>query len=148
MDFKRILRGPYIWILVALVGIFIGWTFIAQSGTQEISTQKGLEQLSDGKVSAAVINSTEQRVDLTLRGEGGTEQFYYSTPRGPEVVEAVSQADLPKGYNDHVQQSNVLVSLLLTLLPFLLIGALFWFLLSSAQGVARRSCSSASPRPR
>lgn len=83
MDFKRILRGPYIWILLAVVGIFVGWTFIAQSGTQEISTQKGLEQLSDGKVSSAVVNSTEQRVDLTLRNDGGTEQFYYSTPVAP-----------------------------------------------------------------
>jgi cell division protease FtsH len=134
MDFKRILRGPYIYVLIAIVGIWIGWAFISQSGTQQIDTQKGLEQLSDGKVSSAVVNSTEQRVDLTLRDGGTTEQFYYSTPRGTEVVEAIAKADLPKGYNDTVQQSNWFVSLVLTLLPFLLILGLFWFLLSSAQG--------------
>ena len=134
MDFKRILRGPYIYVLIAIVGIWIGWAFISQSGTQQIDTQKGLEQLSDGKVSSAVVNSTEQRVDLTLKDGGTTEQFYYSTPRGTEVVEAIAKADLPKGYNDTVQQSNWFVSLILTLLPFLLILGLFWFLLSSAQG--------------
>ncbi|MFZ6992721.1 ATP-dependent zinc metalloprotease FtsH [Curtobacterium sp. RRHDQ66] len=134
MDFKRILRGPYIYVLIAIVGIWIGWAFISQSGTQQIDTQKGLEQLSDGKVSSAVVNSTEQRVDLTLKDGGTTEQFYYSEPRGTEVVDAVAKADLPKGYNDTVQQSNWFVTLILTLLPFLLIGALFWFLLSSAQG--------------
>ncbi|OIH92352.1 ATP-dependent zinc metalloprotease FtsH [Curtobacterium sp. MCBA15_001] len=134
MDFKRILRGPYLYVLIALVGIWIGWAFISQSGTQQIDTQKGLEQLSDGKVSSAVVNSTEQRVDLTLKDGGTTEQFYYSTPRGAEVVDAIAKADLPKGYNDTVQQSNWFVSLILTLLPFLLILGLFWFLLSSAQG--------------
>ncbi|SBN61837.1 cell division protease FtsH [Curtobacterium sp. 9128] len=134
MDFKRILRGPYIYVLIAIVGIWIGWAFISQSGTQQIDTQKGLEQLADGKVSSAVVNSTDQRVDLTLKDGGATEQFYYSTPRGTEVVEAVAKADLPKGYNDTVQQSNWFFTLILTLLPFLLIGALFWFLLSSAQG--------------
>ncbi|WP_420366023.1 ATP-dependent zinc metalloprotease FtsH [Curtobacterium sp. L3-7] len=134
MDFKRILRGPYLYVLIALVGIWIGWAFISQSGTQQIDTQKGLEQLADGKVSSAVVNSTDQRVDLVLKDGGATEQFYYSTPRGTEVVEAVAKADLPKGYNDTVQQSNWFFTLILTLLPFLLIGALFWFLLSSAQG--------------
>ncbi|WP_144765014.1 ATP-dependent zinc metalloprotease FtsH [Curtobacterium sp. 9128] len=133
MNFKRILRGPYIYLLIALVGIWIGWAFISQSGTQQIDTQKGLEQLSDGKVSSAVVNSTDQRVDLVLKDGGATEQFYYSTPRGTEVVEAVAKADLPKGYNDTVQQSNWFFTLILTLLPFLLIGGLFWFLLSSAQ---------------
>jgi len=77
MNFKRIFRGPYLYVLIALVGIFIGWSVIAQSGTQQIDTQKGLEQLADGKVSSVVVNSTEQRVDLTLKDGNAKEQFYY-----------------------------------------------------------------------
>ncbi len=134
MDFKRILRGPYIYVLIAIVGIWIGWAVISQSGTQQIDTQKGLQQLSDGKVSSVVVNSTEQRVDLTLKDGNAHEQFYYSTPRGEEVIQAVNDANLPKGYNDTVQQSNWFLSLLGILLPFLIIGALFWFLLANAQG--------------
>ncbi len=135
MNFKRIFRGPYLYVLIALVGIFIGWSVIAQSGTQQIDTQKGLEQLADGKVSSVVVNSTEQRVDLTLKDGNAKEQFYYSTPRGEEVVSAVNDANLPDGYNDVVNQGNWFLSLLgIILLPFLIIGALFWFLLSSAQG--------------
>ncbi|AIV39157.1 MULTISPECIES: ATP-dependent zinc metalloprotease FtsH [unclassified Curtobacterium] len=134
MNFKRIFRGPYLYVLIALVGIFIGWSVIAQSGTQQIDTQKGLEQLADGKVSSVVVNSTEQRVDLTLKDGNAKEQFYYSTPRGEEVVSAVNDANLPDGYNDVVNQGNWFLSLLGIILPFLIIGALFWFLLSSAQG--------------
>uniref|UniRef100_A0A942SYC7 ATP-dependent zinc metalloprotease FtsH n=1 Tax=Neobacillus citreus TaxID=2833578 RepID=A0A942SYC7_9BACI len=134
MDFKRILRGPYLYVLIAIVGIWIGWAVISQSGTQQINTQKGLEQLADGKVSSVVVNSTEQRVDLVLKDNDAREQFYYSTPRGPDVIEAVNDANLPDGYNDTVQQSNWFLSLLGILLPFLIIGALFWFLLANAQG--------------
>ncbi|PZE89120.1 cell division protein FtsH [Curtobacterium sp. MCLR17_039] len=134
MNFKRIFRGPYLYVLIALAGIFIGWSVISQGSTQEIDTQKGLEQLSDDKVSSATINSTEQRVDLVLKDGDKQEQFYYSTPRGEEVVQAVNDANLPDGYNDRVAQGNWFLSLLGILLPFLIIGALFWFLLSSAQG--------------
>ncbi len=134
MNFKRIFRGPYLYVLIALAGIFIGWSVISQGSTTEVSTQKGLEQLADSKVSSAIVNSTEQRVDLTLRDGDKQEQFYYSTPRGEEVIQAVNDANLPKGYDDRVQQGNWFLSLLGVLLPFLIIGALFWFLLSSAQG--------------
>ncbi|MBO9038500.1 ATP-dependent zinc metalloprotease FtsH [Curtobacterium flaccumfaciens] len=134
MNLKRIFRGPYLYVLIALAGIFIGWSVISQGSTQEIDTQKGLEQLSDDKVSSATINSTEQRVDLVLKDGDKQEQFYYSTPRGEEVVQAVNDANLPDGYNDRVAQGNWFLSLLGILLPFLIIGALFWFLLSSAQG--------------
>ncbi|MBO9042563.1 MULTISPECIES: ATP-dependent zinc metalloprotease FtsH [Curtobacterium] len=134
MNFKRIFRGPYLYVLIALAGIFIGWSVISQGSTQQIDTQKGLEQLSDDKVSSVTINSTEQRVDLVLKDGDKQEQFYYSTPRGEEVVQAVNDSNLPDGYNDTVQQGNWFLSLLGILLPFLIIGALFWFLLSSAQG--------------
>ncbi|MEG8034341.1 ATP-dependent zinc metalloprotease FtsH [Sphingomonas sp. LR61] len=134
MNFKRIFRGPYLYVLIALAGIFIGWSVISQGSTTEVSTQKGLEQLADGKISSVIVNSTEQRVDMITRDGDKQEQFYYSTPRGKKVIQAVNDANLPKGYDDHVNTGNWFLSLLGVLLPFLIIGALFWFLLSSAQG--------------
>ncbi|BDZ48817.1 ATP-dependent zinc metalloprotease FtsH [Frondihabitans sucicola] len=137
MDFKRLFRGPYLYVLIALIGIGIGWSLISAGGTTKITTQQGLEDLSSGKVSSAQIYSNEQRVDLKL-DDNTTAQFYYATPRGDEVVKAVSDAKLSTGktggYDDVVTQSNFFVSLLQVLLPFLIIGALFWFLLSSMQG--------------
>ncbi|WP_066517189.1 ATP-dependent zinc metalloprotease FtsH [Curtobacterium ammoniigenes] len=138
MDFKRILRGPYLYVIIAIIGIWIGWSVISASGTTQVTTQKGLEQLSTGKVASATVNSTEQRVDLVLKNGGQTEQFYYATPRGPDVVSAIDKANLPKGYNDTVTTTNWFVSLLVTLLPFLVIGIIFWFILSSAQGGGSR----------
>ena len=108
MNFKRIFRGPYLYVLIALAGIFIGWSVISQGSTQQIDTQKGLEQLSDGKVSSAIVNSTEQRVDLTLR-RTATSRSSSTTPRpaAKKWSQAVNDANLPKGYNDPSQQGEL-----------------------------------------
>ena len=92
MNMKKILRGPIIYILLAIVAVWIGSSLITASGFKEVSTQEGLELLSDGKVAAAKIVDGENRVDLTLAKadeELGTQvQFYYVTPRGDDVVDA------------------------------------------------------------
>jgi cell division protease FtsH len=133
MDFKKLFRGPIIYIVIAVIGIGIGWSVISASGTTQVSTQEGLKALSDDKVSSATIFSNEQRVDLVLKDGDAQQQFYYSTPRGDEVVTAINDADLTD-FDDTVTQTSWFVSLLSVLLPFLIIGVIFWFLLSSMQG--------------
>ncbi|GAA0964210.1 ATP-dependent zinc metalloprotease FtsH [Frigoribacterium faeni] len=133
MDFKKLFRGPIIYILIAVIGIGIGWSVISSSSTTQVSTQKGLASISAGDVKSATIFSNEQRVDLVLKDGDKQEQFYYATPRGEEVVTAITDADL-ENFDDTVTQSNWFVSLLGILLPFLIIGVIFWFLLSSMQG--------------
>jgi cell division protease FtsH len=138
MNLKKIFRGPILWIVVALVIVWIGASLINLSGYKQIDTEKGLQLLQDGKVSSATIVDTDQRVDLTLRqpdGSYGTQvQFYYVAPRGADIVKAVDSADLPKGYNDQVPQPSWWLSALSVLLPVLLIGVFFWLMLSGMQG--------------
>ncbi|MGH3705245.1 MAG: ATP-dependent metallopeptidase FtsH/Yme1/Tma family protein, partial [Agromyces sp.] len=69
MNIKKILRGPIIYILLAIVAVWIGSSLITASGFKEVSTQEGLELLKDGKVSAVKIVDGENRVDLTLAKE-------------------------------------------------------------------------------
>ena len=83
MDFKRLLRGPYLYVLIALIGIAVGWSLISANGTTKITTQQGLQDLEQGKVASAQIFSNEQRVDLVLNDKT-TAQFYYSTRAGPK----------------------------------------------------------------
>ncbi|KIU04031.1 MULTISPECIES: ATP-dependent zinc metalloprotease FtsH [unclassified Frigoribacterium] len=133
MDFKKLFRGPIIYIVIAVIGIGIGWSLISGAGTTQISTQKGLEAIQTDKVKSATIFSNEQRVDLVLKDGDKAEQFYYATPRGSEVVDAVTDANL-ENFDDTVTQTSWFMSLLSILLPFLIIGVIFWFLLSSMQG--------------
>ncbi len=96
MNIKKILRGPIIYILLAIVAVWIGSSLITASGFREVSTQEGLELLKGDKVSAVKIVDGENRVDLTLAepdDELGTQvQFYYVTPRGPDVIAAIDAA--------------------------------------------------------
>lgn len=142
MNMKKILRGPIIYILLAIVAVWIGSSLITASGFKEVSTQQGLELLSDGKVASAKIVDGENRVDLTLAKPddelGSQVQFYYVTPRGEDVVNAVDAANPKDGFNDEVPQPNWFLSMLGILLPLVLIGLFFWIMLSGMQGGGNR----------
>ncbi len=141
MDFKRIFRGPIIYIVLAIAAVAIGSTLLTGTGFKEITTQEGLDLLSGNTVESAKIVDGEQRVDLTLTkadGDNGTKvQFFYVQPRGAEVIAAINEADL-KSFDDEVPQANFFTGLLGILIPFLIIGVIFYFLLSRMQGGGNR----------
>ncbi|MEN0086540.1 MAG: ATP-dependent zinc metalloprotease FtsH, partial [Leifsonia sp.] len=138
MNVKKIFRGPILYVVLAIIAVWIGSSLITMSGFKSVSTQKGLEYLAQDKVSSAKIVDGENRVDLTLKEPDGNlgnqVQFYYVTPRGQDVVKAVDDANLPKGYDDEVPQPNWFVNILGFLIPALLIGVFFWIMLSGMQG--------------
>ena len=136
---KKLFRGPLIYLILAPIIVLVGWMLIMGGGSREVKTERGLELLSDGKVKQAEIIDGDQRVNLTLTSvdkKAGTDEvfFYYVGPRGESVVEAVTKAAPKDGYTDQVPQPNPLWSLLGFLLPVLLIGLFFWWMLSSMQG--------------
>ena len=135
MDFKRFLKGPLVYILLAVVVASVGFSLLSGSGFKQISTQEGLQLLSGDKVASAKIVDSEQRIDLTLKAagaEGKQVQFYYASARGTEVVNAVTKSSAK--FDDQVDKGNWFSSALWLILPFLAIGLIFWFLLSSMQG--------------
>jgi cell division protease FtsH len=139
--FKSLIKGPLPYVLVGALVVVIGVSLLTTGGFREISTQQGLQLLRDNQVRSATIIDGEQRVDLELssgaEGLGTQVQFYYVGPRGEEIVTAVSTSDVAE-FTDEVPQTNWFVSLLGLLLPFVLIGLIFWFLLSSMQGGGSR----------
>lgn len=140
MDFKRFLRGPFLYIAAAILIVTIGFSFLGGTGFREITTQEGLQLLKTNRVESAQIHDGEQRVDLILNNpgtHGKNVQFYYAWPRGEEVVNTVSNAGL-KSFNDKVTNPNWFTSMLGLLIPFLIIGVIFWFLFRSMQGGGSR----------
>lgn len=139
--FKSLLKGPLPYVMVGALVVVIGVSLLTAGGFRQVSTQEGLELLRDNQVRSATIIDGEQRVDLELTsnadGLGTQVQFYYVAPRGQEIVEAVTNSDVAE-FTDEVPKTNWFVSLLGLLLPFVLIGLIFWFLLSSMQGGGSR----------
>jgi cell division protease FtsH len=152
MNMKKILSGPIIWVVLGLAIVGVVFMTLQRPGVQGIDTSQGLELLEGDTVEQALIVDGDQRVQLTLskdftytpsgskteENKGKKVQFYYVAPQGPDVVKAVSSADLKDGYNSKVSQPSVLGSMLTIIVPFLIIALLFWFLLSRMQGGGNR----------
>ncbi len=139
--FKSLIKGPLPYVVVGALVVVIGVSLLTSGGFRQVSTQEGLGLLRDNQVRSATIIDGEQRVDLELTssvdGLGTQVQFFYVAPRGEEIVDAVTNSDVAE-FTDEVPKTNWFVSLLGLLLPFVLIGLIFWFLLSSMQGGGSR----------
>ncbi|WP_156914087.1 ATP-dependent zinc metalloprotease FtsH [Brevibacterium album] len=137
-DLKKASRGPFSWVLLVVLIVAVGFMFMSGGGFQRIDTEQGLTLLEEGKVEQAKIVDRDQRVDLVLTEDyefeekdyGKRIQFFYVEQRGEQIVEAVDAADPAQGYTDDVPQQSWFTSLLINLIPFLLIFAVLWFLLS------------------
>jgi cell division protease FtsH len=130
-----------VWLLLGLVAIWLLLGSLFRGGPQEIDTSLGIQLLADKQVKAAKIVDGEQRVDLTLTKEykdkGTLVRFFYVEPQGPDVVQAIKDADPKEGFNSEVPTQSWWGSLLMTLVPMALILGVFWWLMSQMQGGGR-----------
>ncbi|MBB6389912.1 ATP-dependent zinc metalloprotease FtsH [Microbacterium thalassium] len=138
MDVKKITRNPLLYVLLIAVFLIVGFMLISSlNGAKQISTQEGLELLEGSTVTEVLNTDGDQRVDMTLSEpyDGATEvQFYYVDARAAEVVDAVTAAAPEDGFDDAVPRATWFDGFLSLMLPILLLGLLFWFLLSNVQG--------------
>jgi cell division protease FtsH len=155
MNFRRLLRGPAIWVLlIVIIGLFA--LQIGQIGKsyQRVDTATALQLISDGKVQKATLVEGDQRIDLDLKSgqtysgdnvrDATRVQAFYVTPMGPNVTDAVVAAKNDgkiAGYDNKVPQQSWFAGLLITILPILVILGLFWFLMSQVQGGGNRVMS-------
>ncbi|WP_454860282.1 ATP-dependent zinc metalloprotease FtsH [Promicromonospora soli] len=154
MNIKKLLSGPVIWILVALVVVTLAISALNQPNVSRIETSQGIELLGGSTVEHALMVDGEQRVELELskaykstEGEGDaaeevdhgtTVEFFYTLPQGDRVEDAIVKSAPADGFDSEVPQPSFWSSMLSVLIPFLLIGVVFWFLLSRAQGGGSR----------
>jgi len=138
MNFKKITRNPLFYVLLIGIFLIVGFSLISSlGGAKQISTQEGLKLLGGSTVTEVLNTDGDQRVDMKLSEpyEGASDvQFYYVSARAAEVVDAINTADPADGFNDAVPRPSWFDGFLSLMLPLLLLGVLFWFLLSSAQG--------------
>ena len=138
MKLKKILAGPFVWIFVAILVLLVGSNMVSGQSVKKVDTAYGLKLIQLGQAKEVTVLGTDQRVDVVLESPdpkyGEKIQFFYVQPRGTQVAEIIANADISEGYNDDVQTTPWYLALLGTLLPFVIIGAIFWFLMSGLQG--------------
>jgi cell division protease FtsH len=150
MNLKRLVRGPILWIVLAVVLLWIGAATLGAPSAKKIDTSVGLSLLAqDDAVQQAKMTDGQQRVDLTLTEDlkqgdtdyGKSVYFIYTEPLGETVAKAMVDSDPPKGFTSVVPQTSWWSSLLQLVLPFVIILGIFWFLMANMQGGGSRVMS-------
>ena len=141
MKTKKFLRGPWLWIALALSVMLIGTQLMTAQQFTKVDTQVGLELIETGKAKSVKIFDGDQRVDVVLSqadAEYGEQiQFFYVIGRETAVAEAVAKAPISDSWTDEVVRTPWYLALLGSLIPFVIIFALFWFLMGSMGGGGR-----------
>ncbi|MGO1972500.1 MAG: ATP-dependent zinc metalloprotease FtsH [Propionibacteriaceae bacterium] len=140
MNFKRILRGPILWIILAVVVIGLLVDFAGSAdGYKETSTSEVVSIINgDQKLKEAHLIDGEQEIRIWL--DDGEDTKYKAIWVGNQA-DALAER-LTQRYEDGTLEKwegenptpGFFSSLLGTLIPFLIIGVLFFFLLTSMQG--------------
>ncbi len=140
---KRIFKGPWVWIALAVVGVLLALQFLAPGGGyDEVPTSQMQKYIDEGDVKEITfIQGTDQKIEATLddgvRDDGAKVSSYYIDGQQQtllaSVEEQVAAGSIEKS-NSENPSPGFLSSLLLTLIPFALIILLFIFLMNQVQG--------------
>ena len=137
---QRLFRGPLFWIVAAIFAVTVfGQISSAGNKYTQIETSQALDAISKAQVQSAELVDKDQRIRLilnpgtTIKGASKVEAFYVARQE-PTIVDALTGNPPPKGWNVKVPSQSILVSFLFSIVPFLLIGFLFFWFMSQAQG--------------
>src|SRR4051812_9992173 len=144
MERKKIFRSVWFWVvIVVLVALTFSTLFTGKGGYQQVSTSTALAQFDDGNVSSATINDKEQTLDLELKKPvDGSDKVTASYPLGAAtdifgIVSGTTKGNDGVHFDTNVTQDSLLVSLLVSFLPFLVLLVLLFWLFNSMQGGGR-----------
>jgi cell division protease FtsH len=136
----KILRGPLLWIVVAIMAVTIfGQITGAGNRYTQIDTSRALAAISQSEVESAVLIDRSQKIRLILKpgvlikGDSKVEASYILRQE-PTLIDALSANSPVKGWTVEVPSQSLFISFLFSIFPILLIGFLFFFLMSRAQG--------------
>ena len=140
---KKYLKSPFTWLIVAML-LGIGYTQFLNlnKSFKVVDTSTVLSVISSQQADSVLLVDKEQLIRVVLKAgvqiDGASKlEASYITAQEPQIVELLAQNPPPKKWNVKVPTQSLLVSLLFTLLPFLLIGFIFFFVMSRAQGAGK-----------
>ena len=136
MDFKRLFRGPWLWIILGVLAVLGVLQFISSSnGYEDIDTSEMVAYINNGEVETATFVAGDQEVRATLVDSGDKVSAQWLDSQGLRLLDRVAaQQGDGVDYDVEVPQPSFLGSLLGAVLPFLLIIVFFLFLMNNVQG--------------
>ncbi|WP_244931194.1 ATP-dependent zinc metalloprotease FtsH [Nocardioides sp. W7] len=139
---KRIFKGPWVWIVVAVVGVLLALQYLTpNSGGDEIAASKMSQYISSGDVKDITFVDGDQEIRATLdkgvRSEGA-DVFTKWIGGTQDATFAAALEQFDEGTIDEVEtevaEQSILATLLISFLPIILIVLIFFWLINSMQG--------------
>ncbi len=135
---KRILRGPWLWIGLAGLGVIIALQYLVPNGGySEVETSKMVSYIESGQVKEITfVDGGDQEIRAELDdGKKVISHWVDGQQVGlvDEVEKQVKAKEITK-FNTKVPQPSLLGSLAATILPFIIIVVIFLFLMNQVQG--------------
>ena len=140
---KRIFKGPWVWIVVAVVGVLLALQYLApDGGYDEVETSELSTYIAEGQVKDITFIDGDQQIKATLdddvdRTGGNKVTAYWVDGQQVGIIEAVDQqvreGAIEKSNSENPQPS-LIGTILGAVLPFALIILVFLFLMNQVQG--------------
>ncbi|MGA8847923.1 MAG: ATP-dependent zinc metalloprotease FtsH [Nocardioides sp.] len=143
---KRIFRGPWVWIGLAVVGVLLALQFLAPGGGyDEVPTSQLESYVAQGEVKEITFIDGDQTIEAVLDDgvrDGGakiTTSYVLGQQQGiiAAVDAQVAEGTIEKSNSENPQPS-LLGTLLISFLPIVLIIVIFLWLMNSMQGGGSR----------
>ncbi|GGJ57249.1 ATP-dependent zinc metalloprotease FtsH [Virgibacillus salexigens] len=134
---NRIFRNVFFWILIFFVIIGVIGVF---NGQNEEAEQFNVKQFMDALNNGEIQEMTMQPANGIMRISGnlneGDQQFVAQVPDNTEIIASITEQanDQSVLHVEEEEQPSAWVTFLTTMIPFLIIGLFFLFILSQAQG--------------
>ncbi len=135
---KQILRSPWLWIPVVVIGVLLALQYLVPSGGyKEIETSTMVDRIKSGEVKEITfVDGGDQQIRATL-DDGKKVMATWVTGQQVRLVNQVQkqvEAGTIEKFNVKNPKPSLLGQILATLLPFALIVLLFIFLMNQVQG--------------
>ncbi len=139
---KRIGKSPWLWIVVAVVGVVLALQFLAPSGDgDEITSSEMTAHITAGEVKTITFVDGDQEIRATLdegvRDEGAEVMTYWiggTQSRLYNIAQQQVDAGEIEELSTEISRPSVLGSFLISFLPLIIIFIVFLWLLNNMQG--------------
>ncbi|MEU9744583.1 MULTISPECIES: ATP-dependent zinc metalloprotease FtsH [Streptomyces] len=149
MDVKRYFRGPVMWIVLAVLAVVVLMQVVGSSGGYKtVDTGEVVQAIDKNQVDQVKLTTgDEQIIKIDLKDgtkvQGGDKvQASYIGSQGSQLAAKLQakfeSGDIKQGYTVSPSKQSPFVSVLLSLLPFVLIVVVFLFLMNQMQGGGSR----------
>jgi cell division protease FtsH len=140
MKAKQVVRGPFFWVGLVLLGFILFSQLASTSGTfKKVDTATVIAAITDNKVQSALLVDRDQLIQVTLKNGvtiGGAKRIEasYIVREETQLIDLLTAHQPPSSWDVKVPTQSGFVSFLLTIAPIVLIAIIFLFFMNQMQG--------------